>query len=199
MTMPAQKLDRRMTYAEYVAFEQTARERHEFIDGEVLAMSGGTYDHSGIKTSLTALLRARLGGTGCRVRDSDMRVGLADHRRTAYPDASIVCGPPSFDPQGPRQTTLLNPRVIFEVLSDSTERYDRTDKFNFYLTIPSLDEYLLIAHHRPRVEGYLRQGDGTWSMAVWDGVEATARVRCLNIDLPLAELYEGVMFVDAAE
>lgn len=194
MSEPAQTLDRRMTLAEYLAFEETSLERHEFHDGEVLAMSGGTYRHARIGTNTAVSLANRLKGGDCEALGSDLRVAVRETRRFVYPNVSVVCGGPQFHPEDQKQTTIINPRVIFEVLSESTEGYDRGEKFNHYRRIQSLEEFVLIAQDRPLVEGFLRQADGLWSMATWEGLDAVARVRCLEIDLPLAEVYEHVRF-----
>ncbi len=180
-----------MTIAEYLAFEETSEVPHEFHDGEIVAMSGGTYDHARVATNLTGSLHAKLKGSPCEVLDSHMRVATQQAPRFVYPDASILCGPPEFHPEDPKRTTIINPRVIFEVLSDSTEGYDRGEKFNRYRLIPTLEEYILLAQGRPLVEGFHRQDDDTWSMATWEGIDATATVRCLGLTLPLAELYPG--------
>ncbi len=194
MTSPASEAALRMTLAEYLRREETSEGKHEFHDGEVLAMSGGAYDHAAIATNLTRTLGNRLQGRPCEALDSNMRVATSVTRRFVYPDASILCGPPEFHPEDRKKTTLVNPRVIFEVLSESTSDYDRGEKFDHYRRIPSLEEYVLVVQHQPMVQGFLRQADGTWSMATWEGPAAVGRVRCVGIDLPLAELYAGVEF-----
>jgi Uma2 family endonuclease len=192
MALPAQKLDTRVSIAEYLRREEASEIRHEFHDGEVLAMSGGTFDHAAVATNLVVALGMRLRGQPCRVLDSNMRVAVQRSRRFVYPEASILCQPPQFHPDDPKRTTIVNPRVIFEVLSDSTESYDRGEKFEKYRQIGSLDEYVLLAQDRPTVEGFLRQPDGAWGLLAWNGLDAVARLRCLGLDLPLSELYAGV-------
>ena len=181
-----------ISIADYLVAEETAQTPHEFHDGDVLPMSGGTYNHAAVATNLTAALSARLRGQPCRVRDSNLRVATVKTNRFVYPDASIHCDAPQFHPQDPKQTTLINPRAVFEVLSESTEGYDRGDKFNHYRRIPTLDEYVLLAQDRPLVESFLRQPDGTWSLTTWEGLDAVARIRCLPLDLALTELYDGL-------
>ena len=194
MSAFASKLPQRMTLAEYLAFEETATDRHEFHDGEVLAMSGGTRPHGRLTANLTRRLGERLDGTPCENYDSNMRIAVRETRRYVYPDATIVCGGAQFDPGDPKQTTIVNPRLVFEVLSPPTEAYDLGEKFDHYRRIPSREEYVVIAQREPTVRSFMRQADGTWSMQAWDGLDAVARIRCLEIDLPLAEVYAGVEF-----
>jgi Uma2 family endonuclease len=125
---------------------------------------------------------------------SDLRVRALSSARYAYPDVAIICKPPEFDPQDKSQSTITNPRVIVEVLSPSTEKDDRGEKFARYILCPSLEEYVLITQHKPRVETFHRQGDGTWSFAYFDGRESIGKLRSLGIELPLTEVYAGVEF-----
>lgn len=191
MALPAEKLDTRVTIAEYLRREETSEVRHEYHDGEVLEMSGGTVEHGRLTRNLVVALVARF-KPPCEVFDSNMRVAVSRARRFVYPDASILCAPPQFHLDDPKRTTLINPRVIFEVLSDSTERYDRGEKFEKYRQIESLEEYILLSQNKPAVEGFLRQSDGSWNLLAWQGVEAIAKLRCVEVGLPLAELYAGV-------
>ena len=192
----------RMTYEEYVEWEQTQLERHEFHDGEVLAMSGGTGKHSVLNANLNRRIGNALDGRPCTVFDSNIRVRQAADRRYVYPDLTVVCGRPEFEPplkpSHKRQITLVNPLLVLETLSESTELYDRGDKFFQYVGIASMREYVLVSQSRHRVESFLRGDDGTWSLAFWDGLESVARLRSLEIDLPLAEVYARTDF-DADE
>jgi Uma2 family endonuclease len=192
MTVPVEK--RRYTIAEYLAMEEKATDRHEFHDGEILAMSGGTYSHSCIVSNLNRFLGNRLEGKPCRPLDSNMRVRIPRSAIYVYPDTSIVCGGPQFDVDDPNQTTITNPRVVIEVLSDSTERYDRGEKFRLYREITSLEEYVLVSQHEPLVETYLRQPEGAWLLNPIKGAESSLLLRSLQISIPLAEIYAGVEF-----
>ena len=196
MALPAemQRQPERVSVAEYLAREAKAEQKHEFHDGEVLAMSGGTLRHSRINANLVGEVRDRLKGSPCFVLDSNMRVAIAATRRYFYPDATIVCGEPRFDENDPNQTTIVNPRVIVETLSASTEAYDRGEKFTHYRHLESLREYVLISQDRPAVETFLRRDDGTWTFSSWEGVAAVARLWSLEIDLPLAEVFAGITF-----
>lgn len=191
MTMP-QPQTRRYTVAEYVRFEERSNRKHEFHDGEILAMSGGSFNHGLIATNFNREIGIRLKGNPCRVVDSNVRISTP--RRMYYPDGSVICGPPEFDPRDPSRQSVTNPRVIIEVLSPSTESYDRGEKFDHYGDLASLEEYILVAQDRPRVETLLRQPDGSWNLSPFVGLEATALIRTLRIEVPLAEIYSGVVF-----
>ena len=192
MALPAVK--HRMTAAEYLDAEHAAVDHHEFHDGEMLAMAGSTFEHDQITGNAFAALKSALDGTDCRVMTSNMRVRPGPSSRYVYPDLSVVCGPPQFDPDDRRRTTVTNPRIVVEVLSDSTEAYDRGGKFTLYRECETLEEYVLIAQDRPAVEAYHRQPDGTWSFAAWSGLEAVARLRSVEVDLALSDVYAGLVF-----
>lgn len=192
--VPTEK-SRRYTVAEYLAFEHEATERHEYRDGEIVSMAGGTPEHSLITANVIRRLGNRLEGKPCQVFESNLRVRSVRDERYTYPDVSVVCDGPKFDPADGRRTTIVNPRVIVEVLSPNTEGSDRGEKFRRYIMIDGFQEYVLIAQTRARVETFLRQPDGTWSFAFFDGLEATARLRSLGVDLPLTEIYAGVTFL----
>jgi len=192
MTVPVEK--RRYTIAEYLAMEEKATDRHEFHDGEILAMSGGTYSHSCIVSNLNRFLGNRLEGKPCRPLDSNMRVRITGMSKYLYPDTSIVCGGPEFDVDDPKKTTIINPQVVIEVLSDSTELYDRGGKFSLYREIPSLEEYVLISQQEPLVETFLRQTEGAWLPSPSTGMQSSLVLRSLKIGIPMAEVYAGVKF-----
>lgn len=175
--------------------EEKAADRHEYHDGELRMMSGGTYSHSIINANLIRSLGNRLEGAPCRVFESNMRLRIGTREKFVYSDAGVVCGGPMFDPADENRTTILNPRVVMEVLSDSTESYDRGEKFIFYREIGSLEEYVLVSQHVPRVETFTRQPDGSWKIErAVQGLDASARITCLQIEIPLSEIYQGVVF-----
>jgi Uma2 family endonuclease len=192
MTIPVE--NRRYSIAEYLRLEEKAVDRHEFHDGEILAMSGGSYSHSCIVSNLNRFLGNRLEGKPCRPLDSNMRVRIPRLAKYFYPDTSVVCGRPEFDIDDPKKTTIVNPRVVIEVLSDSTESYDRGEKFDLYRELESLEEYVLVSQRQPLVETFIRQTDGAWLFNPWKGIEASVLLRALQISVPLAEVYAGVEF-----
>jgi Uma2 family endonuclease len=180
MTLPAAK--HRHTVEEYLRLERDALDKHEFHDGEILAMSGGTARHSLICMNFGAALNARLKGKPCRVYDSNLRV-RATIDRYVYADNTVICGPVEYDLADPYIETVTNPKVIVEVLSPSTERYDRTTKFDLYRKVAAMEEYVLIYQSEPRIEVFARKPDGTWSVDVAAGMSAVAKLRSINVDL----------------
>ena len=176
---------------EYLEMDAASEDLLEYHDGEVVAMSGGSYPHSDVTTRLLQALGPLLRGGPCKAQGPNLNVGNASRRRYVHPDATIHCGPPEFHQNDGSETLLVNPRVIFEVLSQSTEAYDRGEKAKIYREIPSLEEHFLLSQDRPEVEGYHRQEDGSWSLRLWSGHDAVAKIRCLGLDLPLAELYDA--------
>ncbi|HEV2292398.1 MAG TPA: Uma2 family endonuclease [Tepidisphaeraceae bacterium] len=182
------------TIQDYYRIENDATEKHEFRDGEILGMSGGSPRHALIATNVAVALRTRLKGTPCLPYTSDLRVRIMGLQRSVYPDVSVVCGKIQLDPDDKAGHTILNPRLVVEVLSPSTEAYDRGGKFAAYREVPSLAEYVLISSFEPRVEAFLRQTDGTWAFSSCSGNDSHAMLRSLQIDLPLAEIYADIDF-----
>lgn len=177
------------TFAEYLALERDSEVKHEFDAGEILAMSGGTARHS----ALAARVIIALGNTcapGCTVFTSDMRVRVVATGRSTYPDVSMVCGSIEYDPEDAAHTTTTNPVVLVEVLSVTTEKGDRGDKWMHYQRIPSLQEYVLVSQE-PRVEVFRRTSSGTWEyFEVREGIVRLAAGPTLDLatlyaDLPL--------------
>lgn len=148
----------RMTAEEYLAFERASDEKHEFADGEIFAMSGGKGPHANVAANIIGAFTVAFVRRSCRVFTSDMRVHIPVTDRFVYPDASVVCGRPQYRDE--QIDTLLNPRIIVEVLSPSSEAYDRGDKFTNYRTLPSLKHYILAAQDKPFLEVYTRQEEG---------------------------------------
>ncbi len=145
---------------EYLAFERAAEERHEYANGEIFAMSGGAWEHSLIASNINGELRSAMLKRRCSAHGSDMRIHIPSTGRYTYADALVVCGQPLFTDEV--RDTLVNPIVIVEVLSDSTEKYDRGDKFEQYQTIASFQDYVLVSQKKVRIEHFRKQADGTW-------------------------------------
>ena len=194
MTLPVPV--HRCTVEEYLAREGDARERHEFYHGEVFAMSGGTPDHSLIISNVNRELGNVLKGRPCRVYESNLRVRVPRTSLYTYPDATVICGDRQFDPLDPRRETVTNPTLIVEVLSPSTETWDRGGKFQNYQQIESLREYVLVSSDKPLVETFRRQNAGSvaWIYVAAAGPDARVSLASLGVDLPLTEIYSGVEF-----
>lgn len=180
------------TESEYLAYERESDTRHEFIDGHVLAMSGASREHNLITSSAHFSLYGQLRGKGCELYQGDMRVHVSSTRTYTYPDLVVVCGKPEFIDED--VDTLLNPTLIIEVLSPSTESYDRGKKFQNLWQVASLREYVLIAADQPRIESFTRQSAGKWLLTAAVGLEQTITLTSIGCALSLAEVYEQVTF-----
>jgi Uma2 family endonuclease len=185
-----------LTPEEYLHFERASAEKHEYVAGEVIAMTGASRRHNLIQSTTITSLNNLLGTRPCEVYPSDMRVKVGALGIYTYPDITVVCGEPELEDT--EQDTLLNPTVIIEILSPSTASYDRGLKFHRYQLIPSLRDYLLISQDRPLVERYTRADDGRWSPTTSEGMDATVELPGIGCTLALAEIYRKVRF-DHAE
>jgi Uma2 family endonuclease len=182
-----------LTPAEYLALERRAETRSEYHDGQIVAMAGASREHNAIVFDTVAVISLQLRGRPCEGYANDMRVWIPAHRVYVYPDIVIVCGEPEFEDA--EVDTLLNPTVIIEILSSSTERYDRGRKFAQYRTLPSLREYLLIAQDEYRIDYYRREGDGNWFIGEAQGRDATLTL-AIGCTLALADIYERITLPD---
>jgi Uma2 family endonuclease len=182
---------KKWTVEEYLAFERQSEERHEYFDGEIFAMSGASEQHILITGNTFSSLLVQLRKRPCKVYPIDMRVKVTPIKYT-YPDISVVCGEPQFE--GPTADMLLNPTVIVEVLSPSTEIYDRGKKLDYYQTLESLQEYLLIAQDMVRIEHYVRQTTGGWFYSQEKSLESVIELPSINCTLTLSDVYDKVTF-----
>ncbi|MHB8576335.1 MAG: Uma2 family endonuclease [Dehalococcoidia bacterium] len=189
--MVAQRATQRVTPAEYLALERHAETRSEYLDGCIVAMSGASRVHNRIALDVVRALDPQLGDGPCEVFALDMRVRNLATNRYTYPDVVAVCGEQEFEDD--EVDVLLNPTLIIEVLSPSTEAYDRGDKFAAYRRLPTLQEYLLIAQDRPSVEHYLRQGE-RWLLTAATDLDATVSLPIIACDLRLRDIYRRVRF-----
>ena len=181
-----------LTPEEYLEGERVSEEKHEYFRGEVFAMGGASVSHVRIVSNLVRTLGNQLLARPCEVFPTDMRVKVSQTGLYTYPDVSVACGDPEFDDE--QRDTLLNPRLIIEVLSPSTEAYDRGKKFSHYGTITSLAEYVLIAQDRPCIDQYVRQPSGDWLRHEVTGPEETIQLPSIECELKLAEVYARVEF-----
>src|SRR5215467_2329534 len=189
------------TIAEYLALERASEERHEYVDGHVYAMAGESPEHSDICSNLVTILNLQLRGTPCRVwtKDTKVRSGPEPLSRRAtrglfsYPDLVVVCGAPQF--HDAYRDVLLNPTVIIEVLSPSTEAFDRGEKFwRYRMWLPSLTDYLLVSQTLPLIEHYVRQADDTWNLTTVRTMEASVYLASVDCTMRLRDVYDRIDF-----
>jgi len=185
-----------MSEEEYLAFERESEIKHEYIDGEVYAMAGASENHNLILVNLITSLRPQLRSGNCRLYPSDMRLKVTDSIHT-YPDLQIVCGASELTDEA--RDTLLNPTVIFEILSPSTEGYDRGEKFRNYRQIDSLQAYVLVSQDQPLIEVFLRSDSNQWTFTEASGLEAIAQLVPVECELSLAQVYEQISFDEPSE
>jgi Uma2 family endonuclease len=177
---------------EYLALERQSEIRHEFLDGTVYAMAGESPTHSAICFNLAGALHPQLRETNCRGFSPNMKVRAGEAGLYAYPDLAVACGEAFFhDKHG---DVLLNPTVIFEVLSRSTQTYDRGEKFERYKSIETLRDYVLVSQDRPHLEHFSRRPDGTWSHTELDGTDAALTLDSINCRVSLADIYDRIDF-----
>lgn len=184
--------NRKLSPAEYLAIEKKAEFKSEFFNGEMFAMAGASRPHNRVKDNLIGELFTRFKGGPCQTFSSDQRVLVGRTGLYTYPDLLIVCG--EVESMEDDEDTITNPRVIVEVLSPSTERYDRGAKFRNYQQVPSLTEYVLVAQDEAVVERFVRQADGTWGYTSFVGLEAVLALSSVPVSVPLADVYAGVEF-----
>jgi Uma2 family endonuclease len=179
----------RYTYADYVAVENASPTKHEYLDGEIYAMAGGSEEHSALAAEVLRALGNAIGDRPCRVHTSDLRIYVEAVGLATFPDGSVVCGSLEQHPPSP-SATALNPLVLLEVTSDSSEEYDTSEKLAFYRTIPSLREYIVVSHRERRITVHRREATGDWSarLAISGG---RVTVASLSVDLVIDEIYRG--------
>ncbi len=179
----------RYPFRQYLELEQLSPVKHEFLEGEVWAMAGGTPEHAAVAANVLTLLSTQLRGKRCRVFDSDLRIRVTTTGLGTYPDVSVVCDQLEVDPNDPSGTTVVNPRVVVEVLSSSTEGYDRGEKLASYKQIESLQEIVLVAFDKWRVDVW-RRDDGQW-VEHSTLEKGNAKLQSLGVTLPLDEVYRN--------
>jgi Uma2 family endonuclease len=190
-----------LTIDEYLELERRSEERHEYLDGYLLAMAGESGAHADLCTNLTTIVGLQLRGTRCRARakDTKVRSGPAPQSRRAtkglfsYPDLVVICGEPQYHDE--HQDVVINPAVIIEVLSESTEAFDRGTKFlRYQVWNPTLTDYLLVSQDKPLIEHFTRQSDGGWLLRFYQGLEQAVPINAIDCVLNLAEVYDRIVF-----
>lgn len=185
---------RKLTPEEYLEMERKAEFKSEYFGGEAFAMAGAKRRHNVIAWNIGGELRQHLKGKDCEAYPADMRVFVPQTGLYTYPDLVVVCGEPEF--QDETFDTLLNPILIVEVLSDTTEGYDRGKKFTHYRSIETLREYVLVSQDEARIEKYVKQGDGFWMLSEAFGLDASIKLDSIDCDLALSEVFDKINFSD---
>ena len=200
-TMVAQPL---YSAEEYLEFERQAEERHEYLDGFIYAMAGESPLHADISANLVGLLHEQLRDSPCRVRTKDTKVRSGPTQRRimkglfSYPDVVVICGEPQYHDE--HRDVVINPTVIIEVLSESTEARDRGVKFHRYQTwSPTLTDYVLVSQQAPLIEHFERQADGSWSYHVYQGLEESLTIKSINCTLKLSDVYARIVFPEESD
>lgn len=179
-----------MTPEEYLAAERIAEVRHEFFDGTIFAMAGGSKKHNQISSNLVRIIGNQILKKPCNVYSSDMRVKSVEAKKYSYPDVVVSCEDENFEDE--EEDTLLNPQLIIEVLSDSTEAYDRGDKFFHYRQIESFVEYVLVSQKNCHLERYIRQSDNAWLYSEFKTIGDTVELSSVGCTISLKEIYDKV-------
>ncbi len=189
----------RFTIEQYLEWERQADEPSEFVDGEIYAMAGESGAHADISMNLAGMLQSQLKGSECRARTKDTKVRSGAVKEQfgrgmiSYPDMVVICGEVEYHDN--HKDIILNPQVVFEVLSESTEEFDRGTKFMRYRTFnPTLTDYILIAQNEPHVEHYRRRENGEWLLREYDGLDPALTIDSINCTIPLSDLYDRISF-----
>ncbi|MFM9264482.1 Uma2 family endonuclease [Tychonema sp. BBK16] len=180
------------TLEEYQQLEKTAEFRSEYRDGEILQMTGGTINHNRITGNIYAFLKYALRGKNAEAFMNDLRLWIPRHRRGTYPDVMIISGQPVFT-EG-RKDEILNPVLIVEVLSNSTEDFDRENKFRFYRSIPEFREYILVDQYEFLVEQYIKNESGQWLFQEYEAENSTVSFASVGVQMSMSDIYEAVLF-----
>jgi len=182
---------KKYTPGEYLALEEKAETRSEFWNGEIVAMAGGNINHQQIVANITEFLGAKIRGK-CRIFPSEMKVWVKKRNKFFYPDLTIICDKPDFYKN--RRDTIVNPKMIIEVLSKSTASFDRAEKFLSYQTLESMEEYVLVSQEKALVEQYVKREDGNWIYQATIGFESEVTFSSIQTPLKLSEIYDLVEF-----
>lgn len=189
--MAAPRIQHYYTPEEYLALEREAEYKSEYINGQIVAMAGASREHSLITGNLFWLLKSQLRGRTCEIHATEMRVSVSAQDMYTYPDIVVVCGESQWEDR--HGDTLLNPTVIIEVLSPSTERYDRQTRFSYYDDLVSVQEYLLVAQDRMKIQHFVREDDG-WRVTMIIRPDAILELPSINCQVRVADVYADISF-----
>ena len=184
------------TPEQYLELEQETDYKSEYLSGQIFAMAGGSPEHSAIGNNIGREMGNLLKRGPCQVFNSDLRVTVMQSGLMTYPDVTIVCGEQHRHPLD--RHSIINPTVLFEVLSPTTEAYDRGEKWAHYRRLDSLQEYILVSQNKARAEQYVRQDDGSWKFTAEEGLAASLFLPSLGCSLPLSEVYDKIDFEETA-
>ena len=182
------------TPEQYIKLEETSEFKSEDLSGQIFAMAGGSPEHSAVGNNIGGEMRSLLRGTPCAVFNSDLRVTIMQSGLMTHPDVTVACGEQHRHPL--YRHSIINPTVLFEVLSPTTEAYDRGEKWAHYWRMESLQEYILVSQNKARVEQYVRQDDGSWKFTAVEGLAASLFLPSLGCSLPLLEVYDKVALAE---
>lgn len=185
---------KRYTVAEYLELEEQAEFKSEFVDGEIVSMAGATANHNILTAKFLARILLALEDLDYAVFMSDMRLWMPDYSRYTYPDVMVVAGQPIFTDE--KQTAITNPCLIVEVLSNSTQEYDRASKFKLYRSISSFREYVLVYQNNYCVEQYIKQDDGRWILTEYLEEDAVLKLESVSFEIGLRDLYKRVTLLN---
>lgn len=180
------------TPEEYLAMEQAAEYRSEYYKGEIFAMPGASINHNRIVRNLSTKLDQALANSKCEAFINEIKVWIAKKDLFTYPAVIVICGKPEFYPD--RDDTITNPTVVIEVLSDSTKNYDRTEKFEFYRTLPAFQEYILVDQYRVHVEHFYLEGKGKWIFTDYSDINDVVKFNKIKFEIAMQDIYSSVEF-----
>jgi Uma2 family endonuclease len=178
------------TPEEYLKLEEKSELKHEYRNGQIITMAGGTTNHNKIAGNFYRKFPLVIDQQDYDIYMGDIRLWIPRYRQYTYPDIMVIKGEPTYEGEG--KSTVTNPLFILEVLSKSTRDYDRTDKFKYYRSIPELQEYILVDQYSYFVEQYVKQTDGKWLLSDWEGEQVILRLSSLNFQISFQELYQRV-------
>ncbi len=193
----------RYTIADYLEIDRASQDCYTYLDGEIFLMAGESPEHGDVSFNLATILGPQLKRTPCRARTKDTKVRSGPASNThanvsgffSYPDIVVICGEPEYHDE--RRDVVINPKAIFEVLSETTEAFDRSTKFERFKTWnPTLSDYILVAQDKPQVEHFHRLDDGTWSESIYTDLDASFTIASIGCTLNLADIYDRIRFAD---
>ncbi len=190
--MSVRSQNRSYTPEQYLELEERSEVKHEYRNGEIVEMTGGTTNHNTIIINLCAYLKFALRGTQYKLYASDVRLWIPNYSTFTYPDIMLVAGDPIY--YGTGTTTVTNPIAIVEVLSKSTQSYDCGEKFQYYRSLPSFQEYIAIDQYAYRIDRYCKAKDNRWILTEYNDLEKTLPLATIDFEIAIADLYEGVNF-----